>query len=112
MYNDANDFCHSSGRDGRQLSLSWAKKRLLFEERKVLPSHWLIGWKQHLEIDSLDAKLYIMIAATFSSLAEATLANPWPCASPEACASQEFYQIPGANPMYVPRGSVCRGCLV
>ena len=54
----------------------------------------------------------IMIAATFSSLAEATLANPWPCASPEACASQEFYQIPGANPMYVPRGSVCRGCLV
>ena len=47
-----------------------------------------------------------MIAATFSSLAEATLANPWPCASPEACASQEFYQIPGANPMYVPRGSV------
>jgi len=53
-----------------------------------------------------------MIAATFSSLAEATLANPWPCASPEACASQEFYQIPGANPMYVPRGSVCRGCLV
>ena len=51
-----------------------------------------------------------LIAATFHSLAEATLANPWPCASPEACASQEFYQIPGANPMYVSAlGGTCCG---
>ena len=47
-----------------------------------------------------------IVAAIAPHLAHASPANPWPCASPEACASQEFYQIPGANPMYVPRGSV------